>query len=618
MWGGRATSAARPPSIAPLLPLLALLALQAERVAVQALCPAELEKNGPSSAKVLSPSMHQVFALKSRMQRTVDFPVNVSTEWAVAQVDASTGGLAEPALDVTFDANHARYPLVDADLRAGSKVVTVHGLGPGSHSLTVQALSEGVALSCDYVLFEIVPDIAANRQLSDVPSEPMAALPPPDRAGDAPNGGASVGGRGGEGSAVTQSADEACPPSSSSRFGTKVRIAFVDTYQTPSLDSQRQSFVQQAKLLPKLSRSDGSSFECSYVFVHTTEQSSPLHRELHDAGVPVRAFLFQISPSSYNEVSFPTMLRDTRALTDVDKQWRGIFADFIEYIGSFDAVVIPNRPTEPRGYDQYVFDLARLAGVRTRVMDLSQVEPVIAPTAFVAPSRFAASHPSVGQLQRPVFVVPPAVDVERFVRDPNEFAARSAARRRGGASAMLTVVYNGRLDAEASPGLFVRAAREVQATMPLVRFVVIGDGAWRPHLEQLAQRLRLQHMHFIGAVRSSLPAILRTADVFVSPSTAPEASSTAVLEAMSMKLPIVSFALGGVSELVQTGMNALVPDEATPEALAASIMELLSSEDLRESLGIAARRAAEARSVDKAMEASAALYLRLVSCASDE
>ena len=47
-------------------------------------------------------------------------------------------------------------------------------------------------------------------------------------------------------------------------------------------------------------------------------------------------------------------------------------------------------------------------------------------------------------------------------------------------------------------------------------------------------------------------------------------------------------------------------------------MELLSSEDLRESLGIAARRAAEAHSVDKAMEASAALYLRLVSCASEQ
>jgi glycosyltransferase involved in cell wall biosynthesis len=104
--------------------------------------------------------------------------------------------------------------------------------------------------------------------------------------------------------------------------------------------------------------------------------------------------------------------------------------------------------------------------------------------------------------------------------------------------------------------------------------MVVGDGRYRPQLEQLAAINGLkQYVHFTGqlpagpAVRDALDA----ADLFVMPSRV-EGLPRAMVEAMARALPCIGSNVGGIPELVSPDSLVPVGDEA---ALARTIMSVL-------------------------------------------
>ena len=102
-----------------------------------------------------------------------------------------------------------------------------------------------------------------------------------------------------------------------------------------------------------------------------------------------------------------------------------------------------------------------------RVMDLPNTgpDPQFPVDAYVAPSFYAASHPSVQALAsahgRPIAVVHPAA--LRVAAYDAPLAARDPAAKR-------IVGFLGRLSTERSPGLFLRAAALVQS-LPALQHV---------------------------------------------------------------------------------------------------------------------------------------------------
>ena len=68
-----------------------------------------------------------------------------------------------------------------------------------------------------------------------------------------------------------------------------------------------------------------------------------------------------------------------------------------------------------------------------------------------------------------------------------------------------------------------------------------------------------------------------------------------LIEAMAMKLPIVSTRSGAIPELIEDGVSGLLVESRNAEALAAAIARLLDDASLRTALGEAARRRAEER-----------------------
>jgi glycosyltransferase involved in cell wall biosynthesis len=133
------------------------------------------------------------------------------------------------------------------------------------------------------------------------------------------------------------------------------------------------------------------------------------------------------------------------------------------------------------------------------------------------------------------------------------------------------------------------------AQVPDASLLVIGDGPQRRFLQGVALAAGLgDRVIFAGARgREEALALLAGCDALVQNS-AHEGFPYAILEAMSLGVPVVATAVGGVREVVVDAENGLLTD-GTAEALAGSLQRLLRSPDLRHRLAGKAREDAARR-----------------------
>jgi L-malate glycosyltransferase len=136
------------------------------------------------------------------------------------------------------------------------------------------------------------------------------------------------------------------------------------------------------------------------------------------------------------------------------------------------------------------------------------------------------------------------------------------------------------------------AMREVVRERPEARVAFVGDGVRRPHLERMASVLGIrERCHFLGFRRDGA-AILARAALYVSASYA-EGISNSILEAMTMRLPVVATAVGGTPEIVREGVNGHLVPPGAPGALARRILDVLDRPAARRRMGERGRKIVE-------------------------
>jgi glycosyltransferase involved in cell wall biosynthesis len=147
---------------------------------------------------------------------------------------------------------------------------------------------------------------------------------------------------------------------------------------------------------------------------------------------------------------------------------------------------------------------------------------------------------------------------------------------------------------------------------PSLQILIVGDGPERAHLERAAQDLGVgSTVQFLGA-RGDIVDVLGAIDVAVCCSDF-EGSPLAVMEYMDAGLPLVATAVGGVPDLIESGVHGLLVPPRDPLALANAIAELLRDPEKARSLGERARARRRAEfDIDVQVRRIEALYLELL------
>jgi glycosyltransferase involved in cell wall biosynthesis len=178
---------------------------------------------------------------------------------------------------------------------------------------------------------------------------------------------------------------------------------------------------------------------------------------------------------------------------------------------------------------------------------------------------------------------------------PTEFEKRFMRSRYGIASDVPVVLTSARLAPEKNIDLILRIAPDVLAKVPDAVFLVSGDGPLLDDLRARCHMLGLEsNVRFIG-YHSEMTDLLAASDVYLLPSFL-ELHSIGILEAMSMKLPIVvSKGVGCNDEFIDDWNNGVLLDPFSDEGWADALVTLLSNPVLRLEIGTRAYETCKSR-----------------------
>lgn len=152
------------------------------------------------------------------------------------------------------------------------------------------------------------------------------------------------------------------------------------------------------------------------------------------------------------------------------------------------------------------------------------------------------------------------------------------------------LLFVGRLIPQKGCADLLEALSRIEDAPPLL---VIGDGPQRAELEQLAQRLRVSAT-FAGARDPEYVARAMAAGVALCVPSKREGLGMVFLEAAAARLPVVSYASGGISEAVIDGETGLLAPEGNVSALTQRLRQVVDDAELAARLGAAGRRRVEA------------------------
>ena len=217
-------------------------------------------------------------------------------------------------------------------------------------------------------------------------------------------------------------------------------------------------------------------------------------------------------------------------------------------------------------------------------------------------SAVRASMP--GRLQGSTEVVRHGIDVRAVAA---ERAERDAVRRELGLDGHLVVVTVANMRATKGWPDLLAAARQVVDAVDNALFVAVGQGPMEEEIHHLHDELSLgERFRFLG-FRTDALRIMAGCDLFCLASHH-EGLPIAVMEAMTIGLPIVATDVGGLAELVVDGVHGRLVPPRCPDRLAAAILELLTDDDQRARAADAARTTSKTLSAETSIKRVEAIY----------
>ena len=190
-------------------------------------------------------------------------------------------------------------------------------------------------------------------------------------------------------------------------------------------------------------------------------------------------------------------------------------------------------------------------------------------------------------------VVYNGVDTHRFTRDLN---ARESVRNQIGVKkddVLLGLI--GLLIPRKGHQILLKALSVLVGDHPDIKLLIMGrtvDEAYTERIKTMANQLGLGAHVFLSGPREDMVAVLSALDIFVLPSQG-EGFSRALIEAMSLSLPIIASDISGNNEaIIQDKTGFLVP-YGDVYLLAEDIQKLLKNRQKSINMGVNARKRVE-------------------------
>ena len=193
-------------------------------------------------------------------------------------------------------------------------------------------------------------------------------------------------------------------------------------------------------------------------------------------------------------------------------------------------------------------------------------------------------------IQSEIEVIRNFVNCDVYVRDP-ELVAQMRPRFAAPGEKLIVHLSNFRPVKRVTDvvEVFARIARALPA-----RLLLIGDGPDRSSAEYLAHHLKISdRIHFLGK-QDNVNELLPLADIMIMPSEM-ESFGLAALEAMACGVPAIATRVGGVSELIDDGIDGRLFEVGDLEGMSAAAVELLTHREHISAMAAAARKTAQDR-----------------------
>ena len=144
------------------------------------------------------------------------------------------------------------------------------------------------------------------------------------------------------------------------------------------------------------------------------------------------------------------------------------------------------------------------------------------------------------------------------------------------------VLFVGRLVEIKGVSYLIDAMKEVDGLL-----VIVGDGPIRSELQKQAESLGDKVVFLGSKSHDELKSVYASSDLFCAPSVTTakgekEGLGLVILEAMASGLPVVGSNSGGISQLIQDGVNGLLCEEKNSHEMAKKINLLLTDNEMRE------------------------------------
>ena len=208
-------------------------------------------------------------------------------------------------------------------------------------------------------------------------------------------------------------------------------------------------------------------------------------------------------------------------------------------------------------------------------------------------TRKAISKSLSAKAQSAMVKIAPGIDVEHFI--PTD---ASPLRESLGLTDKKVIVSVGRLVHRKGQDHLIEAMPEILKKVPRAHLLLIGEGPYREHLQNLVHQLKLESsVTFIGRIQyQDLPMYICVGDIFAMPSRSRlmglevEGLGIVYLEASSCGLPVLAGDSGGAPDAVIQNETGLVVSGTDNIEIASAAVALLTNLEASQKMGTVGRQ----------------------------